>query len=453
MKKNKTWIAALTASAVIMAGLSGCSTSGTPQTTAQTASSGQSGTAEKTETATQAEESKSTDKINITMAVWSSSSAALQEEAANAFNETQDRIHFTVEMQSGDYAQYLGAKTVANDLPDLFYMNPYSELQQYAKNGYILDLSDQPFVSRIYDSTKAGVSYDGKIYGYPSSVEYWGIFYNIDLFEQAGITEIPTTFSELETICQTLKDNDITPFAAMYKDSWTCEQVFSALFAAAMQDNLTEWIQQMNQGESTFRQEPVDKVFRFLDLMKENSGINYMDADSTAGYNSFASGDAAMIFLGNFALRSARNTNPDIRIGLMAIPISEDPDEAKIMTNTGVGIVVNPNGEHIEEALEVLDFLSDNTEGAKNWTSILLDSVGGALPSMPITLKNIVNEPFYQSATQYVAEGKTMDKISNQLNSGAMEVIKSTVQGYFAGMSTQDEVLAQLDDEILKLAE
>ncbi|MCI9624497.1 MAG: extracellular solute-binding protein [Lachnospiraceae bacterium] len=441
-------------SAVIAAGLFGCGQPSSGQPGVQSSQPGQAKEAgQPAQTNKAEEESKSTDKVNVTMAVWSSSSAAIQEEAAKVFNDSQDQINFTVEMQSGDYAQYLGAKTVANDLPDLFYINPYSELWQYAKNGYLLDLSDQPFASKIYDSTKEGVTYDGKIYGYPSSVEYWGLFYNIDAFEKAGITEPPVTFSQLQEACEKLKAVGITPFAATYKDSWTCEQVFCALYAGAMQDRLPGWVADMNAGKSTFSQEGVDKVFRFIDLMKENSGTNYMDSDATAGYNSFAGGDAAMIFLGNFALRSARKVNPDIRLGMLPVPISDNPEESKIMCNTGVGIVVNPNGKHVEEALKVLEYVSDNTEGARNWTTIMLDAVGGAMPSMPVKLENVVNEPYYQTASQYIAEGKTMGKISNQLNSGGMEIIKNVIQGYFADMSSQEEILGQLDEQILKLAE
>lgn len=451
MYKRMKVITALFLTAAVVAGC-GSSSSNKDQTTqAEQPQTGQTTQADQISQAQ--EESKSTDKVDITMAVWTSSSAAALEEAQNAFNDSQDRINFKVEIQADDYAQYLGAKTVANDLPDLFYLNPYSELKQYAKNGYLLDLSDRPFASQIYDSTKEGVSYEGKIYGYPSTVEYWGLFYNIDAFEKAGITELPTTFSQLQDTCEKLKASKITPFAATYKDSWTCEQVFCALYAAAMQDRLPGWIADMNEGKSTFSQEGVDKVFRFIDLMKENSGTNYMDSDASAGYNSFANGDAAMIFLGNFALRSARKVNPDIQLGMLPIPISDNPEESKIMCNTGVGIVVNPNGKHVQEALEVLDYISDNTDGVRNWTIIMLDDVGGAMPSIPVKMQNVVNEPFYQTASQFIAEGKTMGKISNQLNSGAMEIIKSVVQGYFAGMNSQEEILSQLDEQILKLAE
>ena len=41
-----------------------------------------------------------------------------------------------------------------------------------------------------------------------------------------------------------------------------------------------------------------------------------MDADSTSGFNAFASGEAAMIVTGEFSLLNAQSINPDLQVGL-----------------------------------------------------------------------------------------------------------------------------------------
>ena len=69
------------------------------------------------------------------------------------------------------------------------------------ENDRILDLSDQEFFDRIYDSVKDAYSYDGKTYAYPMCLEMLGIYYNVDLFEEAGITEVPKTFEQMEEAC------------------------------------------------------------------------------------------------------------------------------------------------------------------------------------------------------------------------------------------------------------
>ncbi len=48
-----------------------------------------------------------------------------------------------------------------------------------------------------------------------------GIWYNKALFEQAGIEEIPTTWTEFLSVVQQLKDAGITPIALGERDKWT----------------------------------------------------------------------------------------------------------------------------------------------------------------------------------------------------------------------------------------
>ena len=62
----------------------------------------------------------SDEKETVKLAVWSSGAADNFQKGADEFNKRQDKINFVVEMQSGDYSQYLGAKVASNDLPDMF---------------------------------------------------------------------------------------------------------------------------------------------------------------------------------------------------------------------------------------------------------------------------------------------------------------------------------------------
>ena len=116
----------------------------------------------------------------------------------------------------------------------------------------------------------------------------------------------------------------------------------------------------MNKGDSSFKNDNSQQVFRFLDLMKNNSGTNYMDSDSTAGFNAFASGEAAMIISGEFALLNAETINPNLNVGLFGIPSTDNPEDAKLDVDVGICIAVNKNSKHLEETLEVLDYISDN---------------------------------------------------------------------------------------------
>ena len=98
------------------------------------------------------------DVVEIKMAVWTSGAADIYNKAAEGFNQTHDNIKLSVEMQSGDYNQYLGAKTAAKDLPDLFEVSSYSQVYDFAQNGLLADVSDHEFVDKLYDNAKEAVA-------------------------------------------------------------------------------------------------------------------------------------------------------------------------------------------------------------------------------------------------------------------------------------------------------
>lgn len=390
-----------------------------------------------------------TDKTTVKMAVWSSGAAENFQRGADAFNARQDKIEFVVEMQTGDYNQYLGAKVASDDLPDMFFLNPYSQIQQFAENDRIMELGSQGFSDKIFESVKDACSYNGKIYAYPMCLEMLGVYYNQELFEKAGITEVPKTLSQMEEACKKLQDNNITPFAATYKEAWTMNHLFSCLQGTAVGD-YNKWIADMNQGKGSFKNENSDKVFSFMDLMKENSGSNYMDADSTSGFNAFAAGEAAMIVTGEFSLLNASSINPDLKVGLFGVPITENEEDAKLDVDVGICVVVNKNTPNPEAVMEVLDYMSDNQD-SEGWMHYTADVMGSAPPAMEFTMEN--SYPYFEDYLKYMSDNQTKPWVYLQLTSGANDIIGPVVQGYFAGTTDKDKTLEELDSQFAGLLE
>ena len=82
----------------------------------------------------------------------------------------------------------------------------------------------------VADDIKESFTVDGKIYAVPYSIIYNTIIYNKNVFAQYNL-EIPETFDEFLDVCQTLKDNGVTPIA-LKNDSWAGFIWFQALVAA-----------------------------------------------------------------------------------------------------------------------------------------------------------------------------------------------------------------------------
>lgn len=86
-------------------------------------------------------------------------------------------------------AQILKTRLASNDAPDVFSLHAINNISQYNKAGYLMDLSDQPFVDKLLDSVKPAVTNEeGKVVAVPLETLSWGYLYNKKIFSEQGIT-------------------------------------------------------------------------------------------------------------------------------------------------------------------------------------------------------------------------------------------------------------------------
>lgn len=104
---------------------------------------------------------------------------------------------------------------------DLYQQWGAGELAAQVEAGYVMDISDQ--VSKEVEALGGVVApwqYDGATYGLPFNFGIEGFWYNTDLFDQAGIDEVPTTLDDLYDAIDALKAANITPIAVGAGDGW-----------------------------------------------------------------------------------------------------------------------------------------------------------------------------------------------------------------------------------------
>lgn len=85
-----------------------------------------------------------------------------------------------------------------------------------ALDEYLADYADWTDGS-YYDSLKEGVTAaDNKVYGVPYNTDTRGLWYNKEIFKQAGLPEVwkPKTWDDILSACQTIKEEvpDVVPF-------------------------------------------------------------------------------------------------------------------------------------------------------------------------------------------------------------------------------------------------
>lgn len=126
-------------------------------------------------------------------------------------------------VQNEDLDGKLQTALNSGDAPDIFLQRGGGKMAAMVKAGQLKDLTDEitgAAADEIPDAAYSANSLDGKIYAMPVAVLPGGLFYSQDLFDEAGITENPTTLDELEKTAATLKTAGIDPIALGAKDAW-----------------------------------------------------------------------------------------------------------------------------------------------------------------------------------------------------------------------------------------
>jgi multiple sugar transport system substrate-binding protein len=116
------------------------------------------------------------------------------------FEKCAADLGITIDAQtlSGDYTTSLLQAASSKSLPDIALVNTDTQLPTLAAQGVLGDLSELGITTDgLAEPVAALGHYEDTLYGLPTQVEDYSVFYNKAYFEEAGITELPTTFDEL----------------------------------------------------------------------------------------------------------------------------------------------------------------------------------------------------------------------------------------------------------------
>jgi raffinose/stachyose/melibiose transport system substrate-binding protein len=219
----------------------------------------------------------------------------------------------------------------------------------YVERGMLADLSGLSVTSTINPAMQALANSAGQYQGetniLPFSVAAEGVIYNKDLFEKANV-EIPTTWSQLLQVCETLKSKNIQPFYASYAGAniWTYYQGVVDYVVGSTTDVADFFAKMYVQGGDTSADspvsfqnnwmEPMQKVTQLAAYTNSNAGL----LSYSQGGTGFANGAAAMYLQGPWALSQVFAVNPKINIGTFAFPGADDAAALKCCADLDLAI-------------------------------------------------------------------------------------------------------------------
>jgi raffinose/stachyose/melibiose transport system substrate-binding protein len=246
-----------------------------------------------------------------------------------------------------------------------------------ADAGVYVDLTKEPFLKNLTPSVLEATAYKDKQYVVPTGVSYYtGVYYNKAIFEKYNL-EIPTTWNEFVTLCNTLTDNGVSPLGIGGKDGWPAglTMIAAAQGLYPTTDDKDALQKGLYEGSVKLTDKKPTEV---LDRVKPNfAGVSYQSIPA-----GFASGSFAMTADGTWnepTLASAVGSN--FEMGYFPLPTSDNAaDNATLGGKIELTLAVPSNAKNKTAALAYLDFFTQ----PENYAAFVkLSGFASAEPNIP----------------------------------------------------------------------
>ncbi|MCB7136149.1 ABC transporter substrate-binding protein [Cellulosimicrobium marinum] len=245
---------------------------------------------------------------DVTLTWWHNSNnepgRGFYEQVAADFEAANPGVTIDVQaMQHEDMLTKLDAAFQTGDTPDVYMERGGGELADHVEAGLTMDLSEEAADTiETLGGSVAGWQVEGKTYALPFSVGVVGFWYNTALFEQAGITEPPTTQAELDEAVQALKDAGIEPVSVGAGDKWPAAHYWYYYgLRECSQDVLADAVTSLDFSDECFLRAGED-LESFIATEPFNAGFLATPAQSgpTSASGLLATGQVAMELAGHW---------------------------------------------------------------------------------------------------------------------------------------------------------
>lgn len=318
---------------------------------------------------------------------------------------TDKNPNITIEVTSAPAPEAVILTRVQNDdVPDMILtFTSEADFKSYAKEGYFMDLTGQPFLKAASDEAIQLLKINGKDYSLPCFYTAVGLYYNTKIFQDNGISE-PTTWDELIAAAQTLKDKGITPFEFCDKDDWTHGKLNTPLYANFMTGGGQQFFADLLKGtvKTSTNPEFVKVTDRVLEL-RQFAQPDSLGTDYGTGIDAFIKGETAMIIMGIWAYE------PFVTAGVpfKMIPFpADEPGEALVPFTIDAAFALSAKltGAKKDAAIKFLNYMVE-PDVAKRTVEMR--------PS-PSLLKGVTpSMPFAQTVLDAFANGKMVQWMQN----------------------------------------
>lgn len=257
----------------------------------------------------------------------------------------------------------LKGRIARGDIPDLFITYPIEQdYKVRAEKGYLLDLSNEPFIKNIQPTIQSRYLINGKMYGAALTQNAVGVLYNKDHFEELNLS-VPNSWNSFVQVLEELKSNGKTALVMPNKDV-NQASIFN-LNLVANEFETSYWEKDEFSIVSDPRWRKIsEKTLTVLSYVQPNSfEDSYYDVNKK-----FANGEGSMYIMGTWALTMIEKSNPYLNYGIFPFPVSNQTDQ-NVLGGVDIGFAISADTKHPEEAKAFLAFLikKENAQRISNF--------------------------------------------------------------------------------------
>ena len=361
----------------------------------------------------------------------------------DAFTKANPGITISLLIVPNDADATMSARAASGTLSEILQMQSYSRVFEYAQKGYVLDLSKQPVMSKVIDSAKAAVTWNGRQWALPMDFAGIGIIYNKQIFAQYKL-QPPTTYRELERVVKTLKDNGVTPFAGLLKENWSIGHFITLVQTSLLAEkgiSVAKFIADMNAAKTSYGVVDTKKLFSIIDFYRANMDDNAEEMSWDQQQAAFAGGKAAMMVQGLWSYGAAIGTNPKLDCGFIPFPVYNDAKMNKFYADVDstFGLSSQASAEKQAAGKKFLEWLA-TPAAIRIWTAdckLTSDFKGADMSAL--------QPPFGQLMSTVAKNGAWPWAFSMYPTAAFEDAAKNGAQAYVFKKKTAEDVIADID--------
>lgn len=237
---------------------------------------------------------------------------------------------------------------------DIFMINQ-DTLLTLSRDGSLVDLSDLPELNAYSSLTLSQIrERGGSVFALPTSISAFGLYCNLDLLKQYGVS-VPRTLPEFLDACKVFSDAGMTPIIA--NNDISLKTLVMARGMPAFYQSGEALFSEINAGRL-----PLSQYFRSgFELLKDLCDRGYIDRDRALVTKKtkddlvdFAKGESPFMLTGVWASVRLKKM-ASFQYAITSYPVQEEG--TILVVNIDTRLALNAHGKHLPEAKEFLRYL------------------------------------------------------------------------------------------------